>query len=88
MKLTPISGRVIVSPEDVASMTDSGLWLPQSYRKPSQRGVVVSVGRDVTVVEPGDRVVFDQFAGTTVKYQMQRPVVVLNAYDVLALLED
>lgn len=75
--------------------TKSGIVLTDSAKEKSNEGVIVAVGtgrllNDGTRVTPevkeGDRVVFQQYAGTEVKRDNET-YLVLNEEDILAVIE-
>ncbi|HDE0457049.1 TPA: co-chaperone GroES [Staphylococcus aureus] len=93
--LKPIGNRVIIEKKEQEQTTKSGIVLTDSAKEKSNEGVIVSVGtgrllNDGTRVTPevkeGDRVVFQQYAGTEVKRDNET-YLVLNEEDILAVIE-
>ncbi|HGZ4189916.1 TPA: co-chaperone GroES [Staphylococcus aureus] len=93
--LKPIGNRVIIEKKEQEQTTKSGIVLTDSAKEKSNEGVIVAVrtGRllnDGTRVTPevkeGDRVVFQQYAGTEVKRDNET-YLVLNEEDILAVIE-
>ena len=93
--LKPIGNRVIIEKKEQEQTTKSGIVLTDSAKEKSNEGVIVAVGtgrllNDGTRVTPevkeGDRVVFQQDAGTEVKRDNET-YLVLNEEDILAVIE-
>ncbi|HFN8455070.1 TPA: co-chaperone GroES [Staphylococcus aureus] len=93
--LKPIGNRVIIEKKEQEQTTKSGIVLTDSAKEKSNEGVIVTVGtgrllNDGTRVTPevkeGDRVVFQQYAGTEVKRDNET-YLVLNEEDILAVIE-
>ncbi|HBC4154994.1 TPA: co-chaperone GroES [Staphylococcus aureus] len=93
--LKPIGNRVIIEKKEQEQTTKSGIVLTDSAKEKSNEGVIVVVGtgrllNDGTRVTPevkeGDRVVFQQYAGTEVKRDNET-YLVLNEEDILAVIE-
>ncbi|HHA6331519.1 TPA: co-chaperone GroES [Staphylococcus aureus] len=93
--LKPIGNRVIIEKKEQEQTTKSGIVLTDSAKEKSNEGVIVAVGtgrllNDCTRVTPevkeGDRVVFQQYAGTEVKRDNET-YLVLNEEDILAVIE-
>ena len=64
--LEPLDDFVVVEPLD-ESETASGLIVPANEAAQCATGIVVSVGPDVTGVEPGDKVLYPREAGFDVR---------------------
>ncbi|WP_103149973.1 co-chaperone GroES [Staphylococcus aureus] len=93
--LKPIGNRVIIEKKEQEQTTKSGIVLTDSAKEKSNEGVIVAVGtgrllNDGTRVTPevkeGDRVVFQQYAGTEVERDNET-YLVLNEEDILAVIE-
>ena len=93
--LKPIGNRVIIEKKEQEQTTKSGIVLTDSAKEKSNEGVIVAVGtgrllNDGTRVTPevkeGDRVEFQQYAGTEVKRDNET-YLVLNEEDILAVIE-
>lgn len=78
--VTPVDDTVMVKVDAKKDMTDGGLFMPQTTTEKPTRGTVVAAGEgkrhwDTGVqipmaVEVGDRVVFGNYDGTSVQYQV------------------
>jgi len=96
MKLKPLGDRLIVEPIEREEVTASGIVLPETAREKPQEGKVLAVGpgqrdeegqRIPMDVKEGDRVLFAKYAGTEVKLDIDRKVLVLRESDILAIVE-
>jgi chaperonin GroES len=69
MKLQPIGDRVLLKVEAAETKTAGGLIIPDTAQEKTQVGKVIAVGddKDAIKVKSGDRVMYDKYAGTTVK---------------------
>jgi len=96
MNLKPLGDRLIVEPIEREEMTASGIVLPETAKEKPQEGKVLAVGpgqrdeegkRIPMDVKEGDRVLFAKYAGTEVKLETNRKVLVLKESDILAIVE-
>ena len=96
MLLKPLGDRLVVEPKEKETTTASGLVLPDTASEKPQQGTVISVGpggRDedgeyISMdVKEGDTVLFAKYAGTEIKVDGKK-VLILKESDVLALVLD
>ena len=96
IKLKPLGDRLIVEPVEREEVTASGIVLPETAKEKPQEGKVLAVGpgrrdeegnRVPMDVKEGDRVLFAKYAGTEVKLETDRKVLVLKESDILAIVE-
>ena len=96
IKLKPLGDRLIVEPIEREEVTASGIVLPETAKEKPQEGKVLAVGpgqrdeegkRIPMDVKEGDRVLFARYAGTEVKLETNRKVLVLRESDILAIVE-
>jgi chaperonin GroES len=96
IKLKPLGDRLIVEPIEREEVTASGIVLPETAKEKPQEGEVLAVGpgrrdeegkRIPMDVKEGDRVLFAKYAGTEVKLETDRKVLVLKESDILAIVE-
>ncbi len=96
IKLKPLGDRLIVEPSEKEEVTASGIILPETAKEKPQEGEVLAVGpgrrdeggkRIPMDVKEGDRVLFAKYAGTEVKLETDRKVLVLRESDILAIVE-
>ena len=93
MKLRPLADRLIVEPVEREETFAGGLVLPETAKEKPQQGIVLAVGpgardedgeRIKVDVNEGDIVLFAKYAGTEVKLDGKK-VLVLKESDVLAV---
>ena len=94
VNLKPLADRVIVEPMEEEEVTASGIILPETAKEKPQKGTLVAVGpgrRDEQGkvipmdVKVGDVVLYAKYAGTEVKLDGGRKVLVLRESDILAI---
>jgi len=88
MKIKPIGERVLVKIQQVEEKTAGGIFIPQTAQEKTQMGVVVEVGddKDAIKVKTGQKVMYDKYAGTTVKVDGVEHLL-LKMSDILAIIE-
>ncbi|NLG97374.1 MAG: co-chaperone GroES [Chloroflexi bacterium] len=91
--LKPLGSRVVVEPLESEEVTAGGIVLPETAKEKPQRGKVLSVGpgdrdedgnRIAMDVEVGDTVLFAKYAGTEIKMNGQK-LLILRESDLLAI---
>lgn len=82
----PLGSRVLVRVLDEASVTASGLVIPDTAKEKGQRGEVVAVGDDQEMikVEVGDTVLFAKYTGTELRLGREDHLII-EASDLLAV---
>lgn len=74
--MRPLEDRVLIAPDKPVTMTESGLYIPETAHKElPETGVVVAVGPGRYIngilspvgVKPGDRVFYGKYAGTPIQ---------------------
>lgn len=88
MKVTPLADRVLVKTEKTESKTASGIIIPDTAQEKTQIASVISIGDDKEKikVKPGDRVMYDKYAGTSIKIDGEDHLI-LKAADIIATIE-
>ena len=96
VNLKPLADRIIVEPIEKEETTASGIYLPETAKEKPQEGKVLAVGpgrwddagqkRVPLEVKTDDRVIFAKYAGTEVKLDDQK-VLILRESDILAIVE-
>jgi chaperonin GroES len=95
LNLKPLADRVVVEPTEREEMTASGIYVPETAKEKPQEGKVVAVGpgrRDEDGdyvdmdVKLGDRVLYAKYAGTEVKLD-DKKYLILKESDILAILQ-
>ncbi|HZQ80688.1 MAG TPA: hypothetical protein VFB25_01785 [Gaiellaceae bacterium] len=86
--LEPLDDYLVLEPLDESELP-SGLIVPANEALNVRSGIVASVGPDVTLVEPGDKVLFPRDAGYEVRLaRSSHRVRVLKREDVIARIHD
>ncbi|WP_180525514.1 co-chaperone GroES [Staphylococcus haemolyticus] len=94
--LKPLGNRVIIERKEQEQTTKSGIVLTDSAKEKSNEGIVVAVGTGRVLdngekvapeVKEGDRVVFQEYAGSEAK-RGDETYLILNVEDLLAIIED
>jgi chaperonin GroES len=95
MKIRPLHDRVVVRRMEEETKTAGGLVLPDSATEKPSRGEVLAVGPGKTLdngdvravgVKVGDKVVFGQYAGSTVKIDGEE-LLILSETELFGVLE-
>jgi chaperonin GroES len=90
MKVKPLGDRVMVKLEKNEAKTAGGIIIPDTAQEKTQQGTVVAVGEgDEKVkitVNPGQKVMYDKYAGTQVKIEGEDHLI-LKMQDVIAIIE-
>ena len=95
MKLRPLADRVIVKRLENETKTASGIYIPDNAAEKPDQGEVLAVGPGKTndkgeikalSVKVGDKVLFGQYAGTTVKVDGEE-LLIMKETDILGVLE-
>ncbi len=94
-KIVPIGDHLVVKIEETEEKTKSGIVLPDTAKEKPQKGEVIAVGSGRVLengkkvpleVKEGDKVIFSKYAGTEVKLEGQK-YLILSESDVLAILK-
>jgi chaperonin GroES len=95
LNLRPLSDRLVVEPIEREEMTASGIYVPETAKEKPQEGKVLAAGpglkdedgkRLPMDVKVGDRVLYAKYAGTEVKLE-DKKVLILKETDILAILD-
>jgi len=86
--LEPLDDYLVVEPLD-ESETASGLIVPMNEATQCATGIVAAVGPDVSIVEPGDKVLYPVHAGYEVRLvRSSHRVRVLKREELIARVHD
>lgn len=94
-KLRPLGDRVWIEPIEQEETTASGIVLPETAKEKPQEGKVLAVGpgvrndkgeRQPLDVKVGNRVLFAKYAGTEVKQEGTK-YLIMRESDILAIVE-
>ena len=95
MKIRPLHDRVLVRREEEETKTAGGIVLPGSAAEKPSRGEVIAAGNgkiqengDVRPldVKVGDKVIFGQYSGNTVKIDGEE-LLIMSEAEILAVIE-
>ena len=90
MKVKPLADRVLVKNDAAETKTASGLFIPEAAQEKTQTAVVVDVGpgteEEKITVKPGDRIMYDKYAGTQIKIDGEEHLIVRMS-DIIAVIE-
>ena len=94
MKLVPLADRVVLKQLEAEQTTKSGIVLPGQEKEKPQQAEVIAVGPGGVVdgkeikmeVKVGDKVIYSKFAGTEVKVEEEKFIIVKQS-DILAVIE-
>jgi chaperonin GroES len=93
LNLKPLGNRVVVEPMEQEEITAGGIVLPETAKEKPQKGIVLSAGpgeRDEDGdyiqmdVKAGDTVLFAKYAGTEIKVDGKK-LLILRESDLLAI---
>jgi chaperonin GroES len=93
INLKPLGNRVVIEPNEGEEITAGGIVLPETAKEKPQKGKVLSVGpgdRDEDGkyipmdVKAGDTVLFAKYAGTEIKVDGKK-LLILREADLLAI---
>jgi len=95
MKIRPLHDRVVIRREEQETKTAGGIVLPGSAAEKPSQGEVLAVGKGLITeageirpldVKVGDKVLFGQYAGSTVKVDGEE-LLIMKETDLLGILE-
>lgn len=87
MKIRPLNDRILVKILPPEEKTKGGLFLPQTAQEKTQEGLVEAIGdSDQIKVKVGDKIIYDKYAGTSLKIDEQ-DFLILKNNDILAVVE-
>ena len=94
--LKPLADRVVIEPLAQEEVTAFGIILPETAKEKPQKGTIVAMGpgkrddKGVLVameVKVGDVVLYAKYAGTELKLEGGKQVLVLRESDILAIVQ-
>jgi len=94
--IRPLHDKIIVRRDEAETVTDSGIYLPESSKERPKTGTVEAVGdgklntdtgeRTPLSVKKGDKIIFTSYAGTEVKLGDDE-LLIMTEDDVLAVID-
>ena len=96
MKVKPLGDKLLVRRAEAQSVTDAGIYLPESAKDKPAEGEVIATGSGILnkdtgdylpfTVKKGDRVIFTSYSGTEIKIDGDS-VLVMTEDDILAIVD-
>ncbi|EAL5963017.1 co-chaperone GroES [Campylobacter jejuni] len=86
MNFQPLGKRVLVKRVEETKTTASGIIIPDNAKEKPLMGEVVAVGKEITDITNGDKIVFAKYGGTEIKLD-NNEYLVLNLDDILGILK-
>lgn len=96
VNIRPLHDKIIVRRDEAETVTESGIYLPESSKERPKTGTVEAVGdgklntdtgeRTPLTVKKGDKIIFTSYAGTEVKLG-EDELLIMSEDDVLAVID-
>src|SRR5262245_3695862 len=95
VNLRPLGNRVLIEPIEKEETTAAGLFIPETAKEKPQQGNVLAVGdgrrdddgkRIPMDVKKGDKVLFAKYAGTEVKMDGKK-LLIMKETDILGIVD-
>lgn len=96
MKVRPLGDKIIVKRDEAESVTDSGIYLPESAKDKPKQGKVIALGngnlnketgeRMPFTVKKGDEVIFSSYSGTEIKIDGE-DLLIMTEDDILGIID-
>ena len=88
MAVKPLGSRVLIKIDEAETKTASGIVIPDTAQEKTQKGTVVAIGSDSKeiVVKAGDKVMYDKYAGSSIKIEGKEHLIVKND-DIIAVID-
>lgn len=67
--IKPIASFVLAEADQAEAKTASGLYLPENAQEKPKTATVAAVGPEVKKIKAGDRIIYESYSGTDIKYQ-------------------
>jgi chaperonin GroES len=90
MAIKPLSDRVLIKIDEAESKSKGGIIIPDTAQEKTQKGTVVAVGpgteKEKITVSPGQKVMYDKYAGSQVKVDGVEHLIVKMS-DIIAVID-
>ena len=83
--IKPLGDRVVAKMIEAENKTASGLYLPDSAKEKPKTAEVAAVGKEVSEVKAGDKIVYKDYSTTEVKVGTE-DFIILKEEDILGIL--
>ena len=96
LSLKPLGNRVVIDPIEQEEVTAGGIVLPETAKEKPQQGLIVAAGpgdrdedgkRIPMDVKTGDKVLFAKYAGTELKLDGKK-LLILRETDILGIVKE
>ena len=89
MKIKPLGDRILLKVDESEQKSAGGIYIPETAQEKTQEGIVLAVGDDkeAITVKVKDHVIYDKFAGTTIKVEGKDQLIVKMS-EVLAIIQN
>jgi chaperonin GroES len=96
LSLKPLGNRVVIEPIEQEEVTAGGIVLPETAKEKPQQGLIVAAGpgdrdedgkRIPMDVKTGDKVLFAKYAGTELKLDGKK-LLIMRETDLLGIVEE
>jgi len=88
MKVNPVNEHVVVQLDEAISRSKGGIYIPESAKEKPQRGTVVSISKNSSIVGVGQSVLFGHYvAKTEMKGEKDETLLLIKESDILAIVE-
>ncbi|WGH25568.1 MAG: co-chaperone GroES [Candidatus Shikimatogenerans bostrichidophilus] len=88
-KVKPLNDRVIIKPLPVEDKTSTGIIIPETAKKKSEKGIVFAVGPGKKnykmTVKKGDKVLYGKYSGTDLKINKKK-YIIMHESDIYAII--
>lgn len=74
--IQPLADFVVAQAEEPASKTASGLYLPDNAQEKPKVAKVLAIGKAVTDLKVGDRVIYGGYSNEAIKYAGQEYILI------------
>lgn len=81
--IKPLGDRVVATPEEVATKTASGLYLPDNAKEKPVSATVIATGPDAKAIKLGDKILYKEYSTTEVKLA-DKTYLIIKEEDILA----
>ncbi len=83
INIQPLADHVVAQAEEAQTKTTSGLYLPDNAQEKPKVAKVLAVGKNVTQVKTGDRIIYKSYSTTDVKLGTDE-YILIKEEDILA----
>ncbi len=89
MKIKPLGDRILLKVDKSEQKSAGGIYIPETAQEKTQEGIVLAVGddKDAITVKVKDHVIYDKFAGTTIKVEGKDQLIVKMS-EILAIIQN